>query len=67
MKRLFAIALLSGLVVGCGGGGTDLEPTTDPDAIKREQERLRGDLPGSKGSGKSDAVRREQQRLQNMP
>lgn len=68
MKRLLAIALFSGLAVGCGG--SDLEPTTDPEAIKREQERLANDLPGSKagkGDAKSDAVRREQQRLRNMP
>ena len=68
MKRLLSIALLSGLAVGCGG--SDLEPTTDPDAIKREQERLEDPLPGSKArksDAKTDAVRREQQRLRNMP
>jgi hypothetical protein len=68
MKRLLAIALFSVLAVGCGG--SDLEPTTDPEAIKREQERLEGPLPGSKAKKsdpRSDAVRREQQRLNNMP
>ena len=42
MTRLILLMTLAG-VVGCGsGGGKDLPSTTDPDAIKREQERLSG-------------------------
>lgn len=41
MKRLIVAAVLFG-ACGCGGGDKELPPTTDPDAIKKEQERLRG-------------------------
>ena len=55
------------MVAGCGGG-TDLSPTTDPDAIKREQERLGGQVPGgNKKAAKDDPVRREQERLRGQP
>ncbi|QDU18170.1 hypothetical protein [Urbifossiella limnaea] len=41
MKRLI-VAFVLAAVCGCGGGDKELPTTTDPDAIKREQERLRG-------------------------
>ena len=45
MKRLLVVLTLAvGAVgaVGCGGEQKQLPPTTDQDAIKKEQERLRG-------------------------
>ena len=41
----FALAFVLA-AIGCGGG-PDLPPTTDPEAIRKEQERLRQPLPGS--------------------
>ena len=67
MKR-FGILCACGLLAGCGGGS--IAPTTDPEAIKKEQESLRGALPG--GSGKpvgaaDDPIKREQERLRRGP
>ncbi|MDY3563252.1 hypothetical protein R5W23_004752 [Gemmata sp. JC673] len=62
-RYVLALPLLA-LVLGCGGG--DLPTTSDPDAIKREQERLSGGAGGPKSApkgAKDDAIRREQERL----
>ncbi|MDY3553037.1 hypothetical protein R5W24_002127 [Gemmata sp. JC717] len=63
-RYVLALPLLA-LVLGCGGG--DLPTTSDPDAIKREQERLSGGAGGGPKSApkgaKDDAIRREQERL----
>lgn len=61
--------LIAGLA-GCGGGSTELPPTTDAEAIKKEQEKLRGPLPGGTSTSKSiqeDAIKREQERLRRGP
>jgi hypothetical protein len=50
-------------VVGCGPSKGELTPTTDPDAIKKEQDRLRGGLPGGKNKEKYDPIKAEQERL----
>ena len=52
MSRLAALATLTALAAlcGCGGTSTVTSTTADPEAVKREQERLRAPLPG--GSGK---------------
>ena len=70
MKRYVLLAALSGLALGCGQ--SELPATTDPDAIKREQERLRGETngpggPKSTGDAKADAIKREQERLKGGP
>jgi hypothetical protein len=59
------LGLLCALPLGCGGD--ELKPTTDPDAIKREQERLGGQIPGASKNAKDDAIKREQDRLKSKP
>lgn len=34
-------------VIGCGGG-KETPPVTDPEAIRKEQERLRNEIPGTR-------------------
>ncbi|HEY1186988.1 MAG TPA: hypothetical protein VGE74_04990 [Gemmata sp.] len=59
----YALALLLA-VPAFGCGSSDLPTTSDPDAIRREQERLGGGGPkGAPKGAKDDAVRREQERL----
>lgn len=59
---VLAVAAVCGLGAGCGS--PELKPTTDPDAIKREQERLRGSGPKApKGGESDDPIKREQERL----
>ena len=54
---------MSLVVIGCGPSKGELPPTTDPEAIKKEQERLRGGLPGGKNKEKYDPIKAEQDRL----
>jgi hypothetical protein len=49
------------LLVGCGGGDLPVV-TTDPEAIRKEQERLRNEIPATK----IDPVKAEQERLRKM-
>lgn len=65
MKRLLVFGLFCLPAIGCSGE-KELPPTTDPDAIRREQERLGGAMPGGKAS-KGDAIKREQDRLKSRP
>jgi hypothetical protein len=71
VKRLLVLALLCVPAFGCSDSGKDLPPTTDPEAIKREQERLGGKMPGGKAVGsqnpQADAIKREQDRLKARP
>jgi hypothetical protein len=71
VKRLLVLALLCVPAIGCGSGDKELAPTTDPEAIKREQERLGGQMPGGKSSpaknARDDAIKREQERLKSRP
>ena len=64
MKRLLIVAAL--FAVGCGGN-KDSAPVTDPDAIRKEQEKLGGPLPGGDGPGAKnggyDPIKAEQDRL----
>lgn len=65
MKRFVILTAFALPALGCGG--SDLPTTNDPDAIRREQERLSGGAGGGPKSApkgaKDDAVRREQERL----
>lgn len=66
-RTLFLLPVLLGLTLVVGCGGPDLPPTSDPEAIKKEQERLGGAMPGGAGkktpANSSDPIAREQERL----
>jgi hypothetical protein len=57
----FALLLTLGFLTGCGGGDLPVV-TTDPEAIRKEQERLRNEIPATK----IDPVKAEQDRLKKM-
>jgi hypothetical protein len=65
VRRLLTAAVLAGLAAGCGD--KELPPTTDPGAIQREQDRLRGQNPGATKGVKDNAIQREQDRLRSKP